>query len=87
MSTQNTTPTADSGRLPDVARYPALPGGMTRDEAIEGLWEIVSKAEEYQRDIDPRFRRWPDVDALIDYIEANGFPPPDNAKLSRTTET
>jgi len=26
MNTENTTPTADSGRLPDAARYPAMAG-------------------------------------------------------------
>lgn len=85
MNNNNQKPPAGEGSA-DAARYPALPGGMTRDEAIEGLREIASMAAEHQRETDPSFVRWPDLDAMLDYLEVNGFPPPDNAIAQRPAD-
>lgn len=53
-----------------------LPLGVSREDAIKGLRHTVYMAQEAQRLVDPDFVRWPDLDTLIDHIEARGFPPP-----------
>lgn len=53
-----------------------LPLGVSREDAIKGLRHTVRLAEEAQRLVDPDFVRWPDLDTMIDHIEAHGFPPP-----------
>jgi hypothetical protein len=56
------------------AAPPPLPVGMTRKEAIEGLRELRDLAVKGQRRTDRTFVRWPDMDALLDYIEEYGLP-------------
>lgn len=56
------------------AELPPLPEGMTRKEAIDGLWETRNMAVEAQKRADPCFNRWPTLDALLVYIETYGFP-------------
>ena len=54
-----------------------LPSGMTRQECVDGLKECRNMAVEAEkaRDKEGTFKRWPDLDALLDYIEKYGFPP------------
>ncbi len=59
--------------------YPPIPFGITREEVIEGLRDIAKTAADHQREIDPSFVRWPELDAVLDYIENNGFTPPQNS--------
>ena len=45
MNTENTTPTAGSGRLPDAARYPAMAGIPGIPETSEGAVIYVHSTE------------------------------------------
>jgi len=68
-----------SGRCPEVNGFPALPCGFTRTEIIEGLRELRDTAVAAVKTQEPDFVRWPDLDAILDYIEQHGFPAPENA--------
>lgn len=57
-----------------------IPAQMSRNDAVEGLREMLRMAEEFQRVKDLGFVRWPDAHALIDYIAQYGFPPPETTQ-------
>lgn len=61
----------------ETAVFPALPNGITRAEAVEGLRELRNDAVAAEKAKDPCFNRWPDLDAILDYIEQYGFPAPE----------
>jgi hypothetical protein len=63
----------------EKAVFPALPSGMTREEVVEGLRELRDDAVRAEKAKDSSFVRWPDLDAILDYIEQHGFPAPENA--------
>jgi hypothetical protein len=48
---------------------------ITRAEVIEGLRENLAAAMKFERLSDSTFRRWPDMDAIIEHIEKHGLPP------------
>lgn len=62
---------------------PALPNGLTRFEAIEGLRELRNDAVAAEKLKDPSFVRWPDLDAILDHIEKHGFPAPENTDYTK----
>lgn len=63
-----------------------LPIGLSREDAIESLWDLVKQAEQEERRHTPDFLRWPDVDALIEHIEKHGFPTPnDKLKVAKAS--
>jgi hypothetical protein len=55
-------------------KRPPLPCGMTRKEVMDGLREIKRLAEAHEKRKDPAFRRWPDLDTLLDYVDRHGLP-------------
>lgn len=63
--------------------------GQSRKAVIEGLREIYRLAVKYERDCDPTFRRWPDMETILDHIEQHGLPPnvkgEPRARSERTT--
>jgi hypothetical protein len=61
------SPAEQTGREP-------LPEGISREEAIQGLKDVVATAEDHERETDPEFVRFPTLHALLEYIEAHGFP-------------
>ena len=79
MNDQKTEAAAGSGYAGPACS--ALPLGISREAAIEALRETVKQAEDAQRREDPSFVRWLDIDALIEHIEAHGFPPPNASGL------
>lgn len=60
----------------------ALPMGMTREECVDGLRAARDMAASAEKRRDPSFVRWPDLDALIEWISDNGFPAPPNSELT-----
>jgi hypothetical protein len=50
---------------------------MTREECIEGLRYLRDRVVQEEQAKDALFRDWPYVDALLDHIEAHGFPAPE----------
>lgn len=63
----------------------ALPGGMSREAAVDSLRELRNLATAAEARANPGFVRWPDLDALIDHIAERGLPP--NAERSDRNET
>lgn len=58
-----------------AAAVPPLPYGMTREQAVESLFDLRNLATAAQRDSDPGFGRWPVLDALMEHIAKHGLPP------------
>lgn len=52
-----------------------LPIGMTRVECVDGPRALREMAMAWEKQKCPSFVRWPDLDALLDYIEVFGLPP------------
>lgn len=59
--------------------FPPLPVIMgrpiTREEVIEGLQSLLESAIENERRKDSTFRRWPDVETVLEYIAEHGLEP------------
>ena len=56
--------------------YPRVLGRtLTREEIIEGLREVYADVLKLNRQKDPTFVRYPDYEAVLDYIEQHGLPP------------
>lgn len=47
---------------------------ITREEAIDALRELLTISELANKQADPCFVRWPDLHALLDYLDAEGLP-------------
>jgi hypothetical protein len=68
---------------PEFPMAGADPAPMTREEIIEGLREIYAEVLGLKQAADPCFRRYPDYEKILDYLEQHGLPPrrvPDTAK-------
>ena len=48
---------------------------ISRTEIMDSLRELLSEAYKYERQLDPCFRRWPDLERVIEHIEKHGLPP------------
>lgn len=48
---------------------------LTRAQIITGIREIYKMAVQWEQIEDPSFKRWPDLEDAIDYIEEFGLPP------------
>lgn len=70
----------------ELPKAGAVPAPTTREEAMEGLRILLEEAEANERKKDPSFVRWPDMHALIDHIDAHGFPPPGKIQPHRRYE-
>lgn len=59
--------------------FPPLPVIMgkqiTREDVIDGLRELLDGAIQNERVKDPTFRRWPDVETILEYIAEHGLEP------------
>ena len=49
--------------------------GLTRADVIEGLRETYSTMLTLEQEKDPTLSRYPDMEKILDYIEAHGLPP------------
>lgn len=58
--------------------FPKIQGKpISRKEIVESLYDLRDDAARAQREKDPSFRRWPDLDLILQYIATEGFPPPE----------
>lgn len=68
---------AENARDAAKEHRPPLPSGMTREECVDGLKAIRDKYYALKKKKEDHFfARYPDYDALLEYIEAHGFPKP-----------
>jgi hypothetical protein len=66
-----------------IAEYTPLPSVgspngkrlLMRKEAMDGLRDLRDQLVAIEKEKDPSFVRWPDLDALLDHIDEHGFPP------------
>lgn len=85
MSANTTTELPKETKSPDesvdaaMACWPEFPEIMgeriTREEIIEGFRESYSELCRVKRMIDPSFRRYPDFETILDWIDEHGLPP------------
>ena len=58
-----------------VPMVPTIPLGMTQQDAIDALLELRDMAAVAEKQKDPSFNRWPDLDALLAHMAVHGLPP------------